>query len=242
MSFFSRLAAALARAFGALQSGTAFMWGAITEAAEPITRRLPLLGAGAAYAGAGLALAGDKALGLPGRILGSLLPAGALTPKAVADHAVAQDDVADIGGGGVTTSLYGSFVAEAAAAVRDRDGARLAQLTPYVGRPVVEWLQAMSPSQLQVAASLDPADLKRHVENEGTVTPGIPTFSTAAPAPIPTLTAEERRRIVAAARSSLRESEDAARAAVEEARETEYRQATRRALPGRPIGRPGYVH
>lgn len=240
MSFFSRLAAALARALGALKSGTVFMWGVITEAADPITRRLPLLGAGAAYAGAGLALGADKALGLPGRVLRSLLPGGAVTPGAVADAAVAHDDVADIGGG--VKPMFGTFVAQAAAAVRDRDEAQVAQLTPYVSSPVVDWLRAMTPSQLQIAATLDPSQLQRHIENEGTVTPGIPNFSTAAPAPVPVLTADERRRIVAAARSSLRESEDAARAAVEDARENEYRAATRRALPGRPIGRPGYVH
>ncbi len=216
------------------------MWDAVAEAAEPVVRRLPLLGAGAAYAGAGLTLAADRAIGLPGRIIGSLLPGGALTPGAVADAAVAHDDVADIGGG--VKPMFGVFVAQAAAAVRDRNEARVSQLTPYVSTPVVEWLRAMTPSQLQVVATLDPAQLQRHIQQEGMVTPGIPTFSTAAPAPVPVLTADERRRIVAAARSSLRESEDAARSAVEQAREDEYRSATRRALPSRPIGRPAYTH
>jgi len=214
---------------------------AASEAVQPLLDRLPDLKAGAAYGAAGLALAADRVLGIPGAIARSLLPAGEPTAAQVADAAVARDD----SGTDVpppAKHVFAAFIKAAADAVAAQDRAQIEKLTPFVSEPVMEWLHELTPSQIRIVQTIDKAALERHIQEPGTATQGLPSFSIAKPAPVSLMTPEERRRIVLAGMASMRDAEAAHRQDVDQAREDEYRQATRRALPIRPIGRPGYGH
>jgi hypothetical protein len=214
---------------------------AASEAVQPVIDRLPALKDGALLAGAGLAYGAGKILGAPGAVLRSILPVGEPTAAQVADAAVARDD----SGTDVPPPpkhTFAAFIQAAADAVAAQDHAQIEKLTPFVSEPVVEWLQGLTPSQIRIVQTMDKAALERHIQEPGAVTPGLPAFSIAKPAPASLMTLEERRRIVQAGMASMREAEAAHRQDVDQAREDEYRQATRRALPIRPIGRPGYGH
>lgn len=194
MSFISRILAALARAASYLRHGFQFLWDAVEEAAEPVTRRLPwmrdrardvgdaaVIGGGYALQGAGLALQAPGAvLGGIGSLLGSVLPSPAATPQGVADGAVAIDD------SGLTPppldAPFGRFVHGAAVSLRDGDRLAFKRSLPYISEPVAEWLKAMSREDLLTVCELPPSVLERHVQattaaDRSPLIPALPTAS-----------------------------------------------------------------
>lgn len=186
-SFFARLFAALSHALGRLRSGAGAAWSfahdAIEEAVEPVTSRLPWLRDRALDAG-------DVVTGLlsiPGAVLGGLLPRPALTPQAVADDAVANDDslpsvpakaMAALEAG----AMAGQAIHAAAAALACGDDARAERHAANLPSNVRDWLVNLTPKQLARVIATDVYPLVAHVAGRSPA-PGLPPV-VAAPAPI----------------------------------------------------------
>lgn len=185
MSFFARFLAFLARiaggARGAMLGAYSWLASSVEEAVEPVTRRLPWLRDRAEAAGNGLvagagygAIAAAALVRAPGAVLrevgsivGSILPAPALTPQAVADDAVAQDDTTAPSAPTGETPIFGLFIHGAAQALQTGGEAAFARHVDMISEPVASWLRSLSPRDLAVAVKLGPHALQRHINAEG---------------------------------------------------------------------------
>ncbi len=162
---------------------------------------LPAIGTGLAHAGAGLAFAAGKVVGIPGAIARSILPAGEPTAAQVADAAVANDSAAQASPRSKQPT-FGGLVQRTAVRLLERDETEIERLTPHVTGLVMDWLRGLSSGQLLIVKSLDRASIEEHVMLPGTQTVGLPRFDQAKAES--TMTPEERRRSSPAATASLR--------------------------------------
>lgn len=110
----------------------------------------------------GLGTAVGYGLQLPGALIRSVLPIPALTPRRVADDAVAQDDAADPDFE-FKTPGFGLFVQHAAVALRDGGEKAFAEHVPHISEPVADWLRSLSKGELAVACKIPVPELTRHV-------------------------------------------------------------------------------
>ncbi|SFM16096.1 hypothetical protein [Methylobacterium pseudosasicola] len=120
----------------------------------------------------GLQTAVGYGLQVPGAVLRSIFPSPALTPRAVADDAVAQDDVTDPDFDWQSPT-FGLFVQHAAVALRDGGEKAFARHVGHISEPVAGWLRSLAPQDLAVAARMPVPDLTRHV-GARTVSEGSP--------------------------------------------------------------------
>jgi hypothetical protein len=167
--FLAALLAALSRIRAGAGAAYGFLHDAVEEAVQPVADAMPWVRDRAVDAGhAGASLAAGI-LGLPGAILGSILPSPALTPQAVADDAVAHDDDSmGIGGGGPIPAgdMFATVIHGAACGLRDGGEAEFSRSLTWIPPHVASWLRSLDRKELEMACRLDPQDLVRHATAE----------------------------------------------------------------------------
>ncbi|WP_342108715.1 hypothetical protein [Methylobacterium sp. SI9] len=110
----------------------------------------------------GLGTAVGYGLQVPGALLRSVLPMPALTPRRVADDAVAQDDASDPDFN-FKPPTFGLFIQHAAVALRDGGEQTFAKHVGHISEPVADWLRSLSKGELAVACKIPVPELTRHV-------------------------------------------------------------------------------
>ncbi|GAN51678.1 hypothetical protein ABID82_000670 [Methylobacterium sp. PvP062] len=120
----------------------------------------------------GLGTAVGYGLQVPGALLRSVFPNPALTPRRVADDAVAEDDATDPGFN-FETPGFGLFVQHAAQALKDGGEAAFAEHVPHISEPVADWLRSLNRAELAKVCKVAVPDLTRHVAAK-TVAEGSP--------------------------------------------------------------------
>ncbi|MEG9500297.1 MAG: hypothetical protein MIN69_00225 [Methylorubrum extorquens] len=210
MTALARIFAAIARA---LQGGWSFLSDALDEAIEPVTRRLPWLrdraraaghiaGQGASIAADAAAVTAEVALKAPGAIgrevgsvIGSMLPAPAVTGRALAEGAIVSDEEIQrmMDEAGVTDIPhcphinFGDMLQWALKDYRDGGEKALARHMACVSESAADWIRSLSYAETETALSLAPDALLRHSlpEKPSDVCPLLPPVVSVAPAPKP---------------------------------------------------------
>lgn len=221
----ARVLASIARA---IRGAFTFIWEAVEEAAEPLTRRLPwlrdraraagrLAGQGASVAADAAAVTAEVALRAPGAVarevgsvIASALPAPTMTGRALAQGAADVDDevqrmMADAGASDIPHRPhvgFGDMLRWAVEAYRDGGERGLAPHVRCISEPAAEWIRSLSHAQIEAALKLAPDALRRHVmpEKRADVSPLLPECLPVGPAPKvdPILVTEEEKARIVA--------------------------------------------
>ena len=233
------LARILAAVLRAMRGGWDFLSDAFEEAVSPVTRRLPWLrdraraagraiDQGVEFAADAAAVTAEVALRAPGAIgrelgsvVGSMLPAPAMTGRAVAEGAANVDDeiqrmMKEAGDGAEFERQrprvgFGTFLQHAVEAYRDGGERALAPHVQWISEPAAEWVRTLSHAEIEAALAMSPDALKRHVQPEkgADVSPLLPILLPVGPAPQvdPVIVTEaDKVRILAEAKRNLRNS------------------------------------
>ncbi|ACS43941.1 hypothetical protein [Methylorubrum extorquens] len=187
------LARVLAAIAQAIRGAFTFMWDAVAEAAEPLTKRLPWARERARAAGRALdrgvstaadvaAVTAEVALKAPGAVarelgsvVGSMLPVPPVTGRAVAEGAAITDDEIQkmMDDAGIDDGFFerqrpfvhfGHFIQHAVEAYRDGGERALARHVQAVSEPVADWIRSLSRAELDAALKVSPDVMKRHSE------------------------------------------------------------------------------